>query len=114
VTEDVELKPIAFRGTSRKDLLTFPKAAIEESGHQLFLVQRGDEPDDWKAMAAVGRGCFEIRINEEGDAFRIIYVAKFEDAIYVLHCFQKKSRKTAQYDIDLAKARYQDLVQELR
>lgn len=114
MSDEVRLKPIVFCGSSRKDLLEFPKPAIDDGGYQLFRVQAGGEPDDWKAMAGVGHGCFEIRISDEGDAFRIIYVAKFANAVYVLHCFQKKTRKTAQHDIDLAKARYQDLVKELK
>lgn len=114
MSDDQALKPIEFRGSSKKDLLAFPRPAIEECGHQLFLVQKGDEPDDWKTMASVGHGCFEIRVREEGDAFRVIYVAKFADAVYVLHCFQKKTRKTSQHDLELAKVRYQDLLRELR
>lgn len=114
MSDDELLKPVEFRGMSRKDLLAFPRPAVEECGHQLYLVQTGQEPDDWKAMASVGHGCFELRVSEESDAFRVIYVAKFSDAIYVLHCFQKKSRKTAQHDIEVAKVRYQDLLRELR
>ncbi|BEV11856.1 type II toxin-antitoxin system RelE/ParE family toxin [Asticcacaulis sp. DW145] len=114
MTDSQPLKPIEFRGSSKKDLLAFPRPAIEDGGHQLFLVQKGEEPHDWKPMVNVGHGCFEIRISESGDAFRIIYVAKFADAVYVLHCFQKTTRQTAHRDIDLAKTRYQDLLRELK
>lgn len=64
-------------------------------------------------MPTIGPGVTEIRIRDEAGAFRIIYVAKFVDAIYVLHCFQKKSRQTSKHDIDLAQQRYRDLKKEL-
>jgi phage-related protein len=64
-------------------------------------------------MNTVGQGVREIRIREEEGAFRVIYVARFEDAIYVLHCFQKRTQKTPKADLDLAAKRYRDLVKEL-
>ena len=64
-------------------------------------------------MTTVGQGVKEIRIRDETGAFRVFYVAKFLDAIYVLHCFQKKTEQTSQTDINLAAKRYRDLVQEL-
>lgn len=107
-------KPLEFRGSSYNDLLDFPRGARREAGYQLGLVQFGLEPDDWKPMSGVGAGAREIRIREEGGAFRVIYVAKFEDAIYVIHCFEKKTQATAKTDIDLATARDKALVKELR
>jgi phage-related protein len=80
----------------------------------LDLVQHGIEPDDWKPMNSVGPGAREIRIRDADGTFRVIYVAKFEDAIYALHCFQKKSQKTSPQDLDLAKRRFRDLVKELK
>lgn len=106
-------KPIAFRATSLDDLRAFPEGARREAGHQLDQVQRGLEPDDWKPMGIVGPGSCEIRIRDATGAFRVLYVAKFADAVYVLHCFQKKTQKTSQRDIDLAAARYRDLLQEM-
>jgi len=76
-------------------------------------VQEGSDPDDWKPMNTVGPGVREIRIREKDGAFRILYVAKFEDAVYVLHCFQKKTQKTSSEDIALASRRYKELVKEL-
>jgi phage-related protein len=108
-----EAKPVEFLGSSLDDLRTFPSAARREAGHQLDQVQRGLEPDDWKPMSTVGRGVREIRIRDAAGAFRVIYVAKLADIIYVLHCFQKKSEKTAKVDIDLAAKRYRDLLKEL-
>ena len=107
------LKPIAFQGTSLDDLRAFPVTAKREAGYQLDRVQQGFQPDDWKPISTVGAGVSEIRIRDEAGAFRIIYVAKFAAAVYVLHCFQKKSQKTSGPDIEIATRRYRDLLQEL-
>lgn len=106
-------QPIEFRGSSLEDLRAFPLAAKREAGHQLDLVQIGREPDDWKSMNTVGQGVREIRIRDSSGIFRVVYVAKFSDAVYVLHCFQKKTQKTSKADIDLATRRYKELVKEL-
>jgi len=106
-------KSVAFRGSCLDDLRAFPLAAKREAGHQLDQVQNGQEPDDWKPMNIVGQGVKEIRIRDTAGAFRVIYVAKFADAVYVLHCFQKKTQKTSKADLDLASNRYRDLLQEI-
>jgi phage-related protein len=95
-----------------KDLCEFPKDARREAGYQLDRVQYGLDPEDFKAMPDVGPGVQEIRIKDEAGIFRVLYVAKFEDAVYVLHCFQKKTQRTAKSDLDLASRRYADLVKE--
>ena len=105
-------KEIEFRGSALDDLRAFPQSARREAGHQLDLLQQGLNPDDWKAMSTIGSGVREIRIRDAG-AFRVIYVAKFEEAVFVLHCFQKKSQKTSREDLALATSRYKDLMQEL-
>jgi phage-related protein len=109
----MDSKPIEFRGSALDDLRAFPQAARREAGYQLDQVQRGREPDDWKPMNTVGQGVREIRIRDAAGAFRVLYVAKFEDAVYVLHCFQKKTQKTRKADLDLAGQRYRDLLKEL-
>jgi len=108
-----DLKPIEFRGSSLDDLRSFPLAARREAGHQLDQIQNGQEPDDWKPMSTVGQGVKEIRIRDSVGAFRVLYVAKFSDAVYVLHCFQKKTGKTSKPDLELAGKRYRDLLKEL-
>ncbi len=108
-----DTKPIEFRGKSLDDLRAFPLPARREAGHQLDLVQNGQEPHDWKPMNTVGQGVKEIRIRDAAGAFRVIYVAKFADAVYVLHCFHKKTEKTSKTDLDLAAKRYRDLLKEL-
>lgn len=106
-------KPIEFRGTALADLRKFPATARREAGFQLYQVQEGYDPDDWKPMNTVGPGVREIRIREKDGTFRVIYVTKFADAIYVLHCFQKKTQKTSAEDIAVASRRYRDLVREV-
>lgn len=106
-------KPVEFRGSALVDLRAFPVSARREAGYQLDQVQQGGEADDWKPMNTVGQGVREIRIRDEAGAFRVIYVAKFARALYVLHCFQKKTPKTSKTDIDLAAKRYRDLLKEV-
>ncbi|GIK49115.1 MAG: type II toxin-antitoxin system RelE/ParE family toxin [Hyphomonadaceae bacterium] len=108
------VKPVEFCGSALADLRAFPEAARREAGYQLDRVQRGCDPDDWKPMKGIGAGVREIRIRAADGAFRVLYVAKFADAIFVLHCFQKKSQKTNREDVDLAAKRYKELVKELR
>jgi phage-related protein len=104
------MKPVHFVGSSREDLRDFPDDARETAGHQLFKVQQGKEPDDWKPMPAVGPGVNEIRVRDESGGYRVLYVAKFEEGVYVLHAFEKRSQKTLHSDIGLAKGRYADLL----
>ncbi len=111
---DIPARRVTFCGSSRADLRSFPENARREAGQQLFHVQLGDEPDEWKPMESVGPGVREIRIRDERGIYRVMYVTKFADAVYVLHCFQKKTQKTTPGDIALAKRRYKELVRELR
>jgi phage-related protein len=106
-------KPVEFRASSLDDLRAFPVMARREAGYQIDRVQNGHEPDDWKPSSSIGSGVQEIRIRDVAGAFGVIYVAKFTDAIYVLHCFQKKTQKTSKTDLDLAENRYRDLLKEL-
>jgi phage-related protein len=106
-------KPVKFRGSALDDLRGFPREAKSRAGYQIDLVQHGKEPDDWKPMATIGAGVREIRIRDDSGAFRVVYVAKFVDAIYVLHCFQKKDERTSREDLNLVRKRYRDLVKEI-
>ena len=108
-------KPIDWRGSSLRDIKDddiFTPNARKEAGHQLSRVQAGLEPDDWKPFDVVGAGTKEIRIKLPDGAFRVMYVAKFPEAVYVLHCFKKKTQKTSPQDKDLAKQRYKAVIQE--
>jgi phage-related protein len=100
------VKRARFIGTAKDDLSRFPDAARMRAGYELFMVQVGREPADWKPMPGVGPGACEIRIRDAAGAFRVVYVAKFADAVYVLHAFQKKTQKTAPRDLELARKRY--------
>jgi phage-related protein len=104
------MKPVHFVGSSREDMRELSEDARETAGHQLFKVQQGKEPDDWKPMSTVGPGVNEIRVRDESGGYRVLYLAKFEEAIYVLHVFEKRSQKTPKGDIQLAKSRYVDLL----
>ena len=83
-------KPIYWVGTSYKDLLTFPPEVKQVAGYQLHLIQNGFEPENWKPFQTIGAGVKEIRITEDGNAYRIMYIAKFSERIYVLHSFKKR------------------------
>ncbi len=107
------MKQVVWLGDSLRRVRDFAPEARHEAGVQLGLVQVGEEPSDWKPMPSVGLGVNEIRVRI-GSAFRVIYMAKFMEAVYVLHAFQKKSRETARTDIELARRRFRELIQERR
>lgn len=102
------LKRLEFLGDSLEQLRDFPETA--QGGRvQLHKIQLGLEPADWKPLATVGQGVREIRIRDDSGAFRIVYIAKMEEAVYVLHAFQKKTQQTAKRDLDLAAARLRQI-----
>ncbi|KPZ29091.1 hypothetical protein ALQ62_200115 [Pseudomonas coronafaciens pv. zizaniae] len=103
------MKPVEFIGSCKKDLRSFPQAARLEAGFQIETLQRGGVPEDWKPMPSVGAGVYEIRVGCEEGAFRVFYVVNRNDAIYLLHAFQKTTQKTEKRDIDLGKIRYKSL-----
>jgi len=106
-------KALFWLGSSRSDIRNFPVDARRRAGYELFLAQSGLEPSDWKPMSSVGAGVEEIRVRT-GREHRVFYVAKFEEAVYVLHAFEKKTRKTPKPDLDLARSRLQELVRTRR
>lgn len=106
------MKGVRFVGSSLDDLRHFPAGARREVGFELSNVQAGLQPSDWKSMSTVGAGAVEIRIKDAAGIYRVIYVARFEEAIYVLHAFEKKTQKTRKADIALARARYKALAEE--
>ena len=106
---DRHTKPLRFLGDSLQQIREFPEAARKEAGVELHKIQQGLEPNDWKPMTSVGPGVREIRIRDEEGAFRVLYVAKIESAIYVLHAFQKKNQQTAKSDLGLAERRLKEI-----
>ena len=106
----VDKQKIPWVGSAYDVLLAFPREPLKEAGFQLGKVQAGLEPADWKSFEALGAGTKEIRIKDARGIYRVIYVAKFEEAVYVLHCFQKKSQVTSKQDRAIATARYRAVV----
>jgi phage-related protein len=106
-------KPLFWLGSSRNDLKAFPPDARRVAGFQLRRVQQGLEPNDWKPMPTVGPGVREIRIHT-GLEHRVFYVAKFTEDVYVVHAFEKRTRKTAKQDLELARDRFRALVMKRR
>jgi len=105
---------ICFAGSALEDIKRFPENAMREAGYQLDKVQRGLPPSDWKAMPSVGSGVTEIRIRDERGIFRVIYVSKYLDTVFVLHAFQKKSQKTSKRDLDIVRKRLKKVIAEVR
>jgi phage-related protein len=103
-------KPLLWVGSSLKAIRDFPEAARRQAGYELFRVQRGEDPTDWKPMTAVGAGVAEIRVHTALE-HRVFYVAKFAEAVYVLHAFEKRTQRTRREDVDLAKRRFEALKQ---
>ena len=103
-------KQIYWIGSSRDESSNFPKAVKQKAGFQLRALQRGQKPADFRPMQTVGKGVEEIRIRT-GEAYRVFYVSRFEEAIYELHAFQKKTQKTARQGIELGQKRYQEMMQ---
>jgi phage-related protein len=97
-------RPFLWLGSSRRDIRAFPPAARRVAGFQLLRVQQGMEPTDWKPMTSVGSGVREIRVHTETE-YRVCYVARFAEGIYVLHAFEKRTQNTPTRDIDLARVR---------
>ena len=104
-------KALRWLGSSRIDVRAFPRDARRLAGFQLRRVQQGLDPTDWKAMRTVGPGVREIRIHT-GLEHRVLYVRRFGEAVYVLHAFEKRSRRTAKHDVDLAGHRYRELIRQ--
>ncbi|MGH2374962.1 MAG: type II toxin-antitoxin system RelE/ParE family toxin [Gemmatimonadales bacterium] len=97
-------KPLYWVGTALTDLRAFPEDARRRAGYQLRRVQQGLLPDDWRPMPSVGSGVAEIRLHGEVQ-HRVFYVARFANAVYVLHAFTKRTRQTRQTDLELGRAR---------
>lgn len=108
------MKPVDFCGDSLDALRAFPESAKREAGYQIDKVQHGQEPDDWKPIASIGAGVKEIRVWDEAGTFRVIYLAKLADAVFVLHCFQKKTEQTSEKDIRLARKRFKELMEKYK
>jgi len=97
-------KPLHWIGSAKKDLLAFPGEAMDDFGYALGVVQLGGTPPSAKPWKGEGPGVFEIVEDHRGDTYRVAYTVRFAKAVYVLHCFQKKSPsgiRTAKSDVEL-------------
>ena len=108
------MKRLRFLGDSLNCLREFPADAKHDAGFQLDRVQRGEQPDDFKPMPAIGKGVEEIRVRDDSGIFRVIYTARRAEAIYVLHAFQKRTQATAKRDIEVARKRFAELTKGVR
>jgi len=104
------IKPIEFLGSSLTALRAFPVDARRMAGFQLDRVQRGLDPPDWKPMPSVGPGAREIRVRDESGAYRVLFVSTTAGTVCVVHCFQKKTRRTSRLDLEIARTRFRQLM----
>jgi phage-related protein len=108
------MKPVTFMGDALSCLRAFPEGARRDAGFQIDRLQQGLEPNDWKPMKSIGAGVREIRVRDPSGAYRVIYIAQMAEATFILHAFQKKSAATSKRDLDLASARFKELMQRTR
>lgn len=99
------MKPVVWMGSSRDALRAFPEPVQDQLGYELYRVQCGLDPKDWKPMTSVGAGVREIRVRDGAGVFRVIYLATRAEGVYVLHCFQRKTQTTSRADVELARKR---------
>ena len=104
------MRPLCFLGDSLKCLRDFPEDARHDAGYQLDKVQRGDQPADFKPMPAIGKGVEELRVSDSSGAYRVIYLARRSEAVYVLHAFHKTTQATPKKDLEMAKGRLRRLL----
>ena len=104
---------LLWLGSSREDVRAFPADARRRAGFQLRRVQQGLDPNDWKTMPAIGPGVSEIRLHTAVE-HRVVYVAKFVEAVYVLHAFEKKGRRTSKRDVDVVRQRLHQFLLQRR
>lgn len=104
----MNLKPLRWVGSSRDDLLAMPAQVRREVGYALFVAQEGGKADNTKPLKGLGSGVLEVLEDHDGDTYRAVYTVRFKSAVYVLHAFQKKSKrgiKTPKKDVDVIEAR---------
>lgn len=100
---------IAWEGNSREVLRSFPEAVRQNLGFQLWRLQQGERPSDYRQLTSIGAGVFELRDQDERAWYRVVYLSRTDDVIYVLHCFEKKGREMSRKDFEKAKQRLKAL-----
>lgn len=106
-------KPIEWVGSAKHAVSAFPLEVRRDAGFELRRVQEGLDPTDFRSMVGIGHGVREIRLHSQLE-HRVIYLAKFAEAVYVLHAFEKKTRATALRDTAVARSRYRDVLRDRR
>lgn len=107
-------KSAKFHGDAAERLRKFPQVVREDLGYEIYLVEQGLDPSDWKPMTTIGPGVREIRVKDTSGAYRTIYLATLPDAVHVYHVFKKKTEKTAKRDLEIAKQRYKEHMESLK
>ena len=113
---DKNIRPISWIKAAQKDFRKFPKGAQDKIAAALEAAAEHEKADIAKPMKGLGSGVFEVALAYRGDAFRTVYAVQFEDAIWVVHAFQKKSKtgiKTPQEEIDVVRQRLKRLKEAL-
>ena len=103
--EESRLATIAWEGDSREVLKDFPEAVKQNFGFELWHLQLGERPSDYRPLPSIGAGIFEMRDQDERAWYRVVYLSRINDVIHVLHCFEKKSREMSRRDFEKAKQR---------
>ncbi len=104
------LKNVIWHGDSLDVVRGFPRPARVDVGSELYLLQTGQQPLHSRPFSSVGRGVWEIRVNDPSGAYRVFYLVRRRDGIHVLHAFQEKTQKTRKLDIDFGRSRYRELL----
>lgn len=110
------MKKLRWLGNSKKNLVNFPNSVVQEVGYALYYAQKGDHYHKTKPFKGCGSGVYEIVVQHEKNAYRALYVVNIGDTVYVLHCFQKKSKrgiKTPHEEVEIIKQRLKLLRAEL-
>ena len=101
-----ELAAVAWEGDSREVLQSFPNGVRQNLGFQLWQLQQGERPAEYRPLPSIGTGVSELRDQDERAWYRVIYLSRIEDVIYVLHCFEKKGREMPRRDFETARRRF--------
>lgn len=112
--EATGIAEVAWLGDSRDALRSFPVRVQGDLGYALYQVQLGQRPPDSKPMKTVGAGVYELRDQDERAWYRVFYLKKIADVIYVLHCFEKRTAQTEKKDIEVAKERFKRVNEQQR
>ena len=109
-----QLAEIVWEGNSVEVLRTFPKKIKQKFGEDIFRLERGERPLSFRPMPSVGKGVLELKQRDDAGWYRIIYLSRVKDTIYMLHTFRKQSAKTSKKDIDIAKTRLKVVLDAIR